>query len=75
MTAYWLVLDHPYFAVTDKDGNFEIKNVPAGTQKLVVWHEAASYVTPTSGESITIKANDATTKDFTIDPAKLKQGG
>ena len=49
MTAYWLVLDHPYFAVTDKDGNFEIKNVPAGTQKVVVWQEAVSYVTPTSG--------------------------
>ncbi len=75
MTAYWLVLDHPYFAVTDKDGNFEIKNVPAGTQKLVVWQEAVSYVTPTSGESITIKANDTTTKDFTIDPAKVKPGG
>jgi plastocyanin len=75
MSAYWLVLDHPYFAVTDKDGNFEIKNVPAGTQKLVVWHEAAQYVTPSAGDSITIKANDTTTKDFTIDPAKLKPGG
>src|SRR5262249_8550197 len=24
------VFDHPYFAVTDKDGNFEIKGAPAG---------------------------------------------
>ena len=35
-----MVLDNPYFAVTDAKGNFEIKNVPAGTQKVVVWQEA-----------------------------------
>ena len=62
MTAYWLVLDHPYFAVTDENGNFEIKNAPAGTQKVVVWQEAASYVTPSSGEAMNIKANDTTTR-------------
>ena len=33
MTAWWMVLDHPYFAVTDAKGNYEIKNAPAGTQK------------------------------------------
>ena len=42
MMAYWMVLDHPYFAVTDENGNYEIKNAPAGTQKVVVWQEAAS---------------------------------
>ena len=35
-----MVLDHPYFAVTDAKGYFEIKNAPAGTQKVVVWQEA-----------------------------------
>ena len=39
MTSWWMVLDNPYFAVTDDKGNFEIKNVPAGTQKVVVWQE------------------------------------
>jgi plastocyanin len=33
------VFDHPYFAITDKDGNFEIKNLPAGKWRLVYWHE------------------------------------
>lgn len=33
------VFDHPYFAITDEDGNFEIKNAPAGNWRLVVWHE------------------------------------
>ena len=72
MKAYWMVLDNPYFAVTDAQGNFEIKNVPAGTQKVVVWQEAASFVTPTTGEDVTITANDATSKTFTIDPGKIK---
>ena len=77
MTAWWMVLDSPYFAVTDEKGDFEIKNVPAGTQKVVVWQEAVAkggFVTPSSGEDINIKANDTTAKDFTIDPTKLLPG-
>jgi plastocyanin len=77
MTSWWMVLDSPYFAVTDEKGDFEIKNVPAGTQKVVVWQEAVAkggFVTPSSGEDINIKANDTTAKDFTIDPTKLLPG-
>lgn len=39
MKGFCWCFDHPYFAVTDKDGKFEIKNVPAGNRKIVVWHE------------------------------------
>jgi len=72
MRAYWLVLDNPYFAVTDDKGNYEIKNAPAGTQKVVVWQEAAGFVTPQSGEGVDVKAGAETSKDFTIDSGKLK---
>ena len=71
MRAWWMVLDSPYFAVTDAQGNFEIKNVPAGTQKVVVWQEAAKFVTPPSGQDVVIKANDTTTVPFTIDAGKV----
>ena len=77
MSAWWMVLDSPYFAVTDEHGNFEIKNVPAGTQKVVVWQEAVAkggFVTAPSGEDITIKASDTTEKEFSIDPTKLLPG-
>ena len=30
MKAYWLVLDHPYAAVTDAQGKFTIKDLPPG---------------------------------------------
>jgi plastocyanin len=33
------VFDHPYFAVTDEDGKFEIKNAPVGNWNIVYWHE------------------------------------
>ena len=37
------VFDHPYFAVTDDDGKFEIKNAPAGKYRIVMWQEAAGF--------------------------------
>ncbi|MFO0891041.1 MAG: hypothetical protein U0790_18090 [Isosphaeraceae bacterium] len=75
MKAWWMVLDHPYYAVTDAKGYFEIKNAPAGTQKLVVWQEAVDkngFITPASGEEIVIKANDAIVKDVTLEPSRLR---
>jgi plastocyanin len=39
MAAYAGVLSHPYFAVTNADGSFEIKGLPAGTYTVEVWHE------------------------------------
>ena len=39
MNAWVISLEHPYFAVTDENGQFEIKNVPAGRYQLVAWHQ------------------------------------
>jgi hypothetical protein len=75
MQAWWMVLDSPYFAVTDDQGNFEIKNVPAGTQKVVVWQEALTgngFVTPPSGADVNVKPDDTTTSNYTIEVAKLR---
>ncbi len=44
MLGYVLVQDHPYMAVTDKDGKFELKNLPAGKLKVKVYHEKCGYV-------------------------------
>jgi hypothetical protein len=40
MKAWVRVYDHPYFAVTDADGKFEIKDAPAGPCNLVIWHDS-----------------------------------
>jgi len=39
MAAWISVMDHPFFAVTDKDGNFTIEGLPYGQFKIVAWHE------------------------------------
>lgn len=39
MEAYIVVLQNPYFAVTDNEGNYSIKGVPAGKYTLKIWNE------------------------------------
>jgi RNA polymerase sigma factor (sigma-70 family) len=43
MAGWVWAFDHPYFAVTDANGHFEIPNAPAGQWRLVVWHERAGW--------------------------------
>ncbi len=40
MSAYIVAFNHPYFAMTDGDGSYEIEDIPPGTYKVKVWHEA-----------------------------------
>jgi hypothetical protein len=55
MQAFTWVFDHPYYAVTDADGRFEIKLAPAGSQSLIVWQEAVNYVPDAKGRTIEVK--------------------
>jgi plastocyanin len=75
MRAWWMVLDHPYFALTDDKGYFEIKNAPAGTQKVVVWQEALDkngFITAPSGDEVVLKANDTVVKDYKVEPSRVR---
>jgi plastocyanin len=58
MSGYVVVVPTPYFAVTDKDGNFEIKNVPAGKYTLKTWSEDGKPTTQAvdvSGATATVE--------------------
>jgi hypothetical protein len=37
--AFVSVFNHPFFAVTDSDGNYKIEGLPAGSYKITAWHE------------------------------------
>ena len=39
MKSYVFVFSHPYYAVTGKNGQFELKNLPPGTYTIEAWQE------------------------------------
>lgn len=39
MTAWIIVHDSPYYAVTDERGAFRIDGIPPGSYKVTMWHE------------------------------------
>jgi hypothetical protein len=65
MHAYAGVLDHPYFAVSGKDGTYKIANVPPGKYVLEVYHRKAGKQT----KEITV-ADQNQTADVTFSAAK-----
>jgi hypothetical protein len=40
MSAYIMVTEHPYHAVSDVYGEYELRDVPAGIYQLKAWHES-----------------------------------
>ena len=53
--AWILVLDHPYFATSEKAGTFSIEDVPPGTYHVKAWHPLLG----TAEQSVTITAGQA----------------
>jgi plastocyanin len=39
MSAYLVVVEHPYYALTDAQGRYEIKDIPPGKYQVKMWHE------------------------------------
>lgn len=54
MRGYIAVFKHPYFAVTGKDGGFDLRDLPPGTYTIKAWHEKLGTATQT----VTIGANE-----------------
>jgi len=63
MFAYVGVCTHPYFAVTDKDGNFKISGLPAGKYTIEAFHLKAGAKT----QDIEVGADDKKSLEFTLD--------
>lgn len=66
MIAWMAVVDHPFYAITQKDGRFEIHGLPAGTYEIEAWHEklGTQVVKVTVAEGANEKA------DFTFSQPK-----
>ena len=56
MKGYVLPRDNPYFAISGKDGSFEIKNLPVGELEFQAWHEKVGYLTVNNWDKGRFKA-------------------
>jgi hypothetical protein len=70
MSARLLATDNPWYAVTDKDGNFEINNLPAGAElDFRLQHGKAGYVERSL--KLTLKDGEVKEQTFEVDATKL----
>lgn len=56
MRGWWLVVDHPYAAITKEDGTFQIDGLPEGENEFRVWQERIGYVEKSL--KVNVKAGD-----------------
>ena len=62
MSAFIIILQNPYFAITDPDGKFSIKNIPPGTYKIKTWHEKLRE----KEQDVTVVEEELVTIDFRL---------
>ena len=62
MGAWVSVMTHPFFDVTGVDGKYTIKNLPAGSYEIEIWHEKLGKRT----QKVTVGDSDTKTLDFTM---------
>lgn len=62
MSAYIIVTEHPYHAVTDAYGEYLISEIPAGAYRLRVWHESLG----TEEKQIDVKPGASQNIDFIL---------
>jgi len=73
MKAYVRVFDHPYFAVTDFNGNFEIKDIPRlkGKVRMFIWQENGLHrgAAGRFGQTVELKLGTTDLKEIKFDTA------
>jgi hypothetical protein len=62
MEGFVVVLQNPYFAVTDRDGHYTIADVPPGKYAIGVWHAKLKA----ASKPITVEGGKPVTVDFTL---------
>lgn len=66
MSAYVVLVDHPYFALTGADGKFELKGLPPGSYVIEAWHESFG----TKAATVKVGPKEKVTQDFAFTEAK-----
>ena len=82
MRAFVMVVDHPYYAITDESGHFSLTDVPAGHYTLKLWRDNWQLEQPKDPEGriigykwgpdveksaeVTVTTGQSTTADFLL---------
>ncbi len=66
MNGYIVVTDHPYVAMTDEKGKYEITDIPPGNYKVEFWHEGWKIAKKNPGGSVVYSDPVVSVKDVTI---------
>jgi plastocyanin len=67
--GWLLVVDQPYFAVSDGGGKFKIEQIPSGEYDLSLWHEANGRKTEFTGpRRLKVEAGTLTQVDLRVKP-------
>lgn len=62
MSAFIIILENPYFALTGPTGEFTINNIPPGTYTIKTWHEKLEE----QEQEITLSQDESKTINFTL---------
>ncbi|MFZ3216788.1 MAG: carboxypeptidase regulatory-like domain-containing protein [Candidatus Acidiferrales bacterium] len=65
MKSYIFVFKNPYYAITGKDGSFELKDLPPGTYTIEAWQEKYG----TQDQTVTIGPKESKSVDFKFNAA------
>jgi plastocyanin len=62
MSAYAMVMEHPFYSLSDNNGLFSITGLPAGTYTIEAWHEELG----TQTQTVTVADGESATVDMTF---------
>ena len=58
MTSWVVVVETPFFGLSDVKGVTTLRDVPAGSYRLRVWHPGLAVGAPATDQALTVGAND-----------------
>jgi hypothetical protein len=69
MSAWLIVQNNPYYAITDESGRFKLEGVPAGTYTVQAWQESLGKST----QEVTVSAGGEAKADFELTKKKKRK--